>query len=301
MTGESPSVACFGEILWDFLPRGAFPGGAPFNVAYHLHQLGLRTHLISAVGQDLLGDDLLRRMRQWGLETDGIFRHLGLPTGYVRAALDPSGSAIYEITTEVAWDQIIPGEDSVRAVFGAGALVFGSLAQRSTVNLASLDRLLNLLPVGALRVMDVNLRAPHDNLSLVRELARRASLLKLNDGEAAQLNNDQTGEGCEEAHARSLARSTGCPVVCITAGGQGAGILAADEWHWVPARPITVRDTVGAGDAFTAGLLSGLILHKESPDRALLRACRMGEFVSSHDGATPAYSLDATGLPVVSP
>lgn len=298
MSGPRPTVACFGEILWDFLPRGAFPGGAPFNVAYHLHRLGLRAHLISGAGQDLLGDDLLRRLRHWGLETDGITRHLGLPTGHVRANLDASGNAAYEIATEVAWDQIIPGEDSIRAVFGAQALVFGSLAQRSAVNRASLDRLLAILPADALRVLDVNLRTPHDDLALVRTLAGKCTLLKLNAGEAARLNEDQPGYGREEIHARALAERHGCRLVCVTAGENGAGLLAHGAWHWVAARPTTVRDTVGAGDAFTAGLLAGLLLHRDTPPAALARACRMGEFVAAHDGATPAYRTDDQGLPV---
>lgn len=297
MHDPRPTVACFGEILWDFLPRGAFPGGAPFNVAYHLHQLGLRAHLISATGQDLLGEDLLRRLRHWGLDTDGVTRHLGLPTGYVRASLDASGSATYEIAPEVAWDQIIPGEDSIRAVYGARALVFGSLAQRSSVNRAALYRLLAVLPADALRVLDVNLRAPHDNLPLVRELAGKCTLLKLNAAEAARLNDDQPGYGREEIHARALAESSGGPMVCVTAGEHGAGLLVDGAWHWAAAQPTTVRDTVGAGDAFTAGLLAGLLLHHEAPPAALARACRMGEFVTSQDGATPAYATDAQGLP----
>lgn len=298
MSDPRPTVVCHGEILWDFLPRGAFPGGAPFNVCYHLSRLGLRAHLASAVGQDLLGDDLLRRLKGWGLETDGITRHLGLPTGHVRAVLDAAGNASYEIATGVAWDQILPGEDTLRAAFGARALVFGSLAQRSPVNRAALERLLAVLPADALRVFDVNLRAPHDDLALVRDLARKATLLKLNAAEAARLAGGEPGSGREEAHARALAEQAGCPLVCLTAGGDGGGILADGAWHWVKARPVTVRDTVGAGDAFMAGLLAGLLLHRESPAAALERACRMGEFVAAQDGATPAYETDGQGLPV---
>ena len=298
MSDPRPTVVCFGEILWDFLPRGAFPGGAPFNVCYHLHRLGLRAHLVSGVGHDLLGDDLLRRLKGWGLELEGVTRHRGLPTGHVRAVLDATGSATYEIAPEVAWDQIIPGEDTLRAVFGAQALVFGSLAQRSTVNRASLDRLLAILPAGALRVLDVNLRAPHDAPALISELARKATLLKLNADEAARLAEAQPGFGREEGHARALAEKYGCALVCVTAGKDGAGLLTEGTWHWAGAQAVTVRDTVGAGDAFTAGLLAGLLLHRESPAAALARACRMGEFVATQDGATPAYVTDEKGLPV---
>ena len=297
MSEPAPSVLCLGEILWDFLPRGAFPGGAPFNVAYHLHRLGLQTHLVSAVGRDLLGDELLSRLRQWGLSTEGVGRHTGLPTGYVRATIGSTGDATYDIATEVAWDQIILGEDTIRAAVGASAPVFGSLAMRSRSNRATLDRLLAVLPAGAMRVFDVNLRSPYDDLPLVRELARNATLLKLNAGEAARLADDSSEAGREEACARTLSAQTGCATICISAGERGAGLLSGEKWTWAAGQHVVVRDTVGAGDAFMAGLLAGLILHREKSAAALDRACRMGEYVAARDGATPPYVCDLLGRP----
>lgn len=291
MNNAPPTVVCFGEMLWDFLPDGLFPGGAPFNVAYHLHRHGLNVHLASAAGRDLLGEELLRRLKHWGLDTDGIDRHQGLPTGYVRAALGTTGDAAYEIAPSVAWDQIATGEDTIRATHTARALVFGSLALRSMFNRAALDRLLAVLPADAVRVFDVNLRPPHDDLGLVRELAGRATLLKLNAGEAARLCDDQPGFGREEAHARALAGQTGCPLICVTAGAPGAGLLSHDQWHWVPGRAVTVVDTVGAGDAFLASLLFHRLRGSDDA-HGLACACRLGEWVATRRGATPAYGPD---------
>lgn len=288
MPDPAPTVICFGEILWDFLPHGAFPGGAPFNVAYHLRQLGLAPHLASAVGRDLLGDELLRRLRNWNMDTLGIARHTGLPTGHVRAELSPGGDASYEIATEVAWDQIAFGEDTLRAAVSSRALVFGSLALRTSFNRAALERLLAVLPADALRVFDVNLRPPHDDLGLVREFARRATLLKLNSREAARLSGGRLGYSEEERNARALAEATGCPLICVTSAEHGAGLLADGRWHWETGRPVTVADTVGAGDAFLAGLLARR-LHGADPASALAFACRLGEWVASRSGATPSY------------
>ncbi len=299
MNELAPAVICFGEILWDFMPLGLFPGGAPHNVAYHLQQLGLPPHLVSAVGQDLLGDELLRRLRNWGLTLEGLTRHEGLPTGYVTATLGATGDAHYTITTGVAWDQITIGEDITRAAMSAQALVFGSLSQRTACNRAALDRLIAILPPTALRVFDVNLRPPHDDLALVLDLAKRATLLKLNAEEAARLTQDSPGFGREETQARILAQRTGCCTICITAGKYGAGILCNDTWFWEQARPTTVRDTVGAGDAFLAGLLAGLLLQHETPARALARACRLGEFVASRDGATPPHEAPPVDTPTL--
>lgn len=284
-------ILCFGEILWDFLPEGLFPGGAPFNVAYHLHRHGADVRLLSGIGRDLLGDELLRRLRHWGINTDTIERHQGLPTGYVVATLSERGDASYDIATSVAWDQILIGEDAVRAAMGADGLIFGSLAQRSSFNRAALERLFAVLPTEAWRVFDVNLRPPHDDLELVRELAAATTLLKLNAEEAARLVTGESREipGEEEAHARALAASTHCPIVCVTAGQRGAGLLRQDTWHWEQGREVEVADTVGAGDAFLAALVTHLKPGVLSDRECLERASRIGEWVASQRGATPAY------------
>lgn len=214
MPATAPVILCFGEILWDFLPDGLFPGGAPFNVAYHLKSLGVDARLVSGVGCDLLGDELLRRLHHWHLDAAGIARHRDLPTGYVRAELSAAGNAHYTITTNVAWDRIMAGDAVIAAARRARAIVFGSLAQRSAANRAVLEALLAALPEGAERVFDVNLRPPHDDIALVHTLARRATLLKLNAAEAARLAaGESEAPGREETDARTLARQTGCATV----------------------------------------------------------------------------------------
>lgn len=286
-----PTILCFGEVLWDFLPAGIFPGGAPFNVAYHLHNLDTDVRLVSALGRDRLGDEMLRRIRHWGLSEETIIRHQGLPTGSVIATLGQDGDAVYEITASVAWDQILITEDTTRAAVSAQALVFGSLAQRSPLNRTALERLFTVLPPTAWRVFDVNLRAPHDDLELARELAKSATFLKLNAEEAARIVLGARGEqpGSPEPLARALNHDCGCPIVCITAGSRGAGLLINDEWIWENAQTVTVADTVGSGDAFLARLLSHLIREDLAPAAALASACRHGEWVATQRGATPIY------------
>lgn len=297
MPDPKPTILCFGEILWDFLPDGLYPGGAPFNVAYHLHRHGADVKIVSAVGRDLLGDELLRRIRAWGLSADTITLHHGLPTGYVRASLSATGDATYEITPSVAWDQIATNHDSLHAAMTARALVYGSLAQRSGFNRAALDRLLGTLPTDAWRVFDVNLRPPHDDLSLVHELATKCTLLKLNAAEAARLvDNGNETVGREETDARTLADRFGVGTVCVTAGARGAGLLRHGQWHWEPGHEAKVSDTVGAGDSFLASLLSGLISGRLNNAECLRRATRLGEWVASQRGATPDYTASIPEL-----
>ena len=292
MTPPHPPILCYGEILWDFLPEGLFLGGAPANVAYHLSRHGEEARIISAVGRDILGEEILRRLRAWNLDTTLIARSTGLPTGTVIATVGNSGDAHYEITPSVAWDQIPADLEAVQVVTTAAALVFGSLSQRSPFNRAALDRLLAVLPSGAQRVFDVNLRAPHDDLDLVRSLASRATLLKLNAHEAARLAEDADSEfpGAEEAHARTLHARHGCPLVLITAGDRGAGLLRDGEsWTWEPGRKVEVDDTIGSGDGFLANFLSQLLADQSTDAELLARACRHGEWIATQRGATPTY------------
>jgi fructokinase len=288
MSEPRSEVVCFGEILWDFLPDGLHAGGAPFNVAYHLHSQRIQVHLASAVGRDVLGDELRRRLAAWKIDTKGVSQNLR-PTGYVRAELGASGDAHYTIVRNVAWDHIAPGRVTAVAAARCGAFIFGSLAQRSASNRAALDRLLKLVPGDALRIFDVNLRPPHDDLNLVRRLARSANLLKLNADEAARLAGSKSSTDAEEKNARALARATGCPIVVVTSGASGAGMLREGRWHWAKARRVKVVDTVGAGDAFLATLVAQLLRTKRSDSEVLARACRFGEWVASERGATPDY------------
>lgn len=292
----SPAIVCFGEALWDLLPRGLFLGGAPLNVAYHLSRNGAVSIPFSAVGQDFLGNEIIRRVANWKISTLHLQRHRSRPTGTVRASLDANGAASYTITRSVAWDFISrPVSRSLRPA--PGAIVYGSLALRAANNRRTLQHMFALWP-HALRVLDVNLRPPFDRGAGLRFALESAQLLKLNHEELARI----TGKGIAgrseiESAARHLVRRRGLIGLCVTAGPRGAGLLWEGRWHWESGRTITVKDTIGAGDAFLGALLAGLIVHQSSPARALARACRLGEFVAARDGATPPYRCTARGEP----
>jgi fructokinase len=286
----APVVLCFGEILWDSLPDGLFPGGAPFNVCYHLQHQGMEAHMVSAVGRDWLGEELLLRLGHWGIGTEGIAKLSCAPTGTVRAEIGADGEARYTIAQGVAWDKIAIEPATLVAAATARAIVFGSLAQRSAHNQAALARLLKAVPADAEIVFDVNLRPPFDDLDLVRALAGHATVLKLNASEAGRLAGRPDDEAhMEEAHARRLAESLDCGAVCVTAGSRGAGFLFEGEWHWESAHHVDVVRTVGAGDAFLAALVAGLLANK-APKALLSKACRLGEWVVSQRSATPVYA-----------
>lgn len=295
---KTGNVICFGEVLWDSVPRGLLPGGAPMNLAYHLSRLGRRAWMLSSVGRDVLGDELLRRLRGWEVETELIGVSDKRPTGLVRVVL-ANGLPAYDIVEEVAWDHIALPAALPPACRPVDAIFFGSLAQRTADNRATLERLLAQQPQ-ALKVFDVNLRPPYVDRAHIRRLAGQSQLIKVNDEELGELLGKEVHFSELESGARELAEQTGCRYVCVTGGARGAGLLDRADWCWVDAPPVKVRDTIGAGDSFLAAVVHGLLLGH--PHRRILAfATRLAGLVAASDGATPPYTLNELGDPVPDP
>lgn len=289
------SILCFGEILWDCLPHGLFLGGAPFNVAYHLKQLGHEPLMLSSVGDDWLGTQTLKRIRSRGLSDKLVQVHHELPTGTVDVAIDSAGNASYEFADPAAWDRLPDTEAVLESAQKCQALVFGSLALRHKENRALLYKL--LAQRHWLSVFDVNLRPPYDDIPLALELAQHADVLKLNASELLRLTNHapvpdvDKDETLIREKLTILEAETGCRNICVTRGSYGAFSLREGHLTSASAPTVTVRDTIGAGDAFTAAFVSGLLSPVEAheQDALLKRACVLGAFVASQDGAQPQY------------
>lgn len=288
----------FGELLWDCLPSGRYAGGAPFNVAAHLAQIGPASGLISTIGQDSLGDELLAVAREKDVNTEFVSRApAGLPTGTALATLDECGHANYELAQPVAWDAIDVSPATLDAVANARAFIYGSLAARSLPNLEQLNRLLEVK--GPLKFFDVNLRPPFCDPATVLELAKRADVLKLNEQELRQLATwlskpeekpAQTAEDAVSARGCEIvAQATNLRRICLTRGENGAAFWEDGQLTTACAPRVEVRDTIGAGDAFMAALVIGLTSATE-PRKILQDACRLGAFVASREGATPRLS-----------
>lgn len=298
----SSEFFAFGEILWDCLPSGKHAGGAPFNVTAHLAQIGVSSALISSVGRDALGDEILAVAGHKRVNVDFVTRaRIGLPTGTVRVTIDANGNATYELVHPVAWDEISVSAEALEAVSRARALVYGSLAGRSPYNLLQLEQLLQVK--GPMKFFDVNLRPPFADPALVIRLGKRADVLKLNDGEVGQLaswvrigtasrdtprDDEAIADACE-----TLAQATGVTRVCVTRGEEGAAFWDSGNLTTAPAPKVEVKDTVGAGDAFIAGLVVGLTKGAET-HKVLEDAARLGAFVASHHGATPLLPPEIT-------
>jgi fructokinase len=293
----------FGEILWDCLPSGRHAGGAPFNVTAHLAQIGASASLISCVGQDAFGDEILKVAQDKKVNTEFVTRaRVGLGTGTVLVTVDANGNATYELVQPAAWDEIRVPTEALDAVSKARALIYGSLAGRSPYNLEQLDRLLGVK--GPLKFFDVNLRPPFADPPLVVKLARHADVLKLNDGELGQLaswlrtgemKNDTPRDAVAITNACAIiAEATNAPRICVTLAEEGAALWERGKLVTAPAPKVVVKDTVGAGDAFMAGLMVGLTRGTD-PHMVLERACRLGAFVASHDGATPLLPPEIIG------
>jgi len=287
-------VLCVGEVLWDALPEGLFLGGAPFNVACHLRAAGTPVSMVSRVGDDRLGDEVLRRAARYGVGVDLIQVDPALPTGFVRVVVNEAGEPTYDILAPSAWDEIAPTPALLARAATARAIVFGTLAQRHATTRRTIER---LWETKALMVLDLNLRRPYDDREIVQRSLHRADVVKLSENELAHIAGWFGLTGNTREMVAGLVKTFACPVVCVTRGSAGAALWRDDRWSEQPGYPVEVRDTVGSGDAFLAVLLSGLLAGGggAADDSTLLQHANLiGAYVATQFGALPSDQRVAT-------
>lgn len=281
-------VVCFGEVLWDILPSGAVPGGAPMNVAYHLNKLKKNPAVITRIGSDEKGKGLVDIFTEQGVCTDYFQVDYEYGTGKVFAKPNEHNEVVYDIIMPVAWDFIILEDDLRALVEEAGYFVFGSLAARNKI---SKNTLFSLLELAKFKVLDINLRAPHYNRRIVEELLQRSDFLKMNQAELELITGWFSNHTGMEDRIRSVADKFKLMDILVTMGGEGALLYSKGKIFRHSGFKVNVVDTVGSGDAFLAGFLSKL-LDGASPKDALEFASRLGAFIAKQQGACPKYELE---------
>ena len=291
-----PKILSCGEVLWDLFPEGARFGGAPANFACHAAILGGEVSLLSAVGNDARGDEALTILQGFGIDPSLIQRISGAPTGSVGVSVDVAGKPSFEIHAGSAWDRIAWTKALEAHLATVDAIYFGTLGLRGVESRATIRRAVSLAKTrGILRVLDVNLRKPFHDATLIRESIAHASVLKLSDDELGEV-----AAACgiaidaePEATLRALLTRFSLDLVVMTRGAKGAILVSANDAVDQPGIPTIVRDTVGAGDSFTAALVVGLLRHE--PRGAILRkACEIASAVCAHAGAVPARGNPAS-------
>ena len=281
-----------GEALWDCLPEGRKLGGAPANFAYHVGQFGWKTVVVSAIGNDPLGDEILERLADVNLEHKIV--RVPFPTGTVQVTLSGDGIPAYEICENVAWDNI-PWSDELEALAKrTKAVCFGSLAQRNPVSRNTILRFLGTMDADTERIYDINLRQSFYSLEVIEESLKRATILKLNDEEIEVVKALLQITGEPEAVCRQLiAKYESLRMVIVTCGATGSYVFTADETSWVDTPKVTVADTVGAGDSFTATFAAN-ILKGKSVKEAHNLAVQVSAFVCTQNGAMPVLPAEFT-------
>jgi fructokinase len=279
-------VVGIGEVLWDLLPSGPQLGGAPANFVYHAGALGARASLVTRVGSDDLGQAIRQRFAQAGVDLNTMQGDDEAPTGTVTVALSGEGIPEYVIREDVAWDRLAVTPASLDAVRRADAVCFGSLAQRGQVSRSSIQTLVAAAPPAALRLFDVNLRQAYFSRQVLEQSLRLANVLKLNDDELPVLAQLFGLTGSTRHQIEALAGTFELGLVALTRGSAGSLLFQAGAWSDRAAAPGTVVDTIGAGDAFSAALVLGM-LSKMPLASINAVADEVARHVCSCAGATP--------------
>ena len=281
-------VVGMGEALWDVLPEGKKLGGAPANFAYHASQFGLESRVVSAVGDDSLGKEILDSFREKKL--DGVIETVPYPTGTVQVTLDDAGVPCYDIKEGVAWDNI-PYTDALEELARqTRAVCFGSLAQRSVVSRQTIGHFLDAMPdtPDTLKIFDINLRQHFYTREILCDSMHRCNVLKINDEELVTVSrmfgypDTDPQEAC-----RMLLNKYNLRMLILTCGVNGSYVFTPGDVSFLETPRVQVADTVGAGDSFTAAFASA-ILKGKSVKEAHRLAVDTSAFVCTQQGAMPA-------------
>ena len=282
------TVVGMGEALWDMLPEGKKIGGAPANFAYHVSQFGLDSYVVSAVGEDELGTEILANFREKKLGCR--IERVPYPTGTVQVQLDGNGVPCYDIREGVAWDNIpftLALESLARQTC---AVCFGSLAQRSVVSCETINRFLDVMPdgPGRYKIFDINLRQGFYTKDTLCNSMRKCNILKINDEELVTVSRMFGYPGIDlQDKCWILLAKYNLKMLILTCGVNGSYVFTPGEVSFVETPKVEVADTVGAGDSFTAAFVASILKGLPIPDAHKI-AVETSAFVCTQNGAMPA-------------
>lgn len=284
-----------GEALWDMLPEGKKIGGAPANFAYHVSQFGLDSRVVSAVGEDELGEEILSNFREKKLNC--MIETVPYPTGTVQVELDVNGVPCYDIREGVAWDNI-PFTPALEGLARqTRAVCFGSLAQRSVVSRDTIGRFLDAMPdgEGQYKIFDINLRQGFYTKEILCESMRKCNILKINDEELVTVSRMFGYPGIDlQDKCWILLAKYNLKMLILTCGVNGSYVFTPGEISFVETPKVEVADTVGAGDSFTAAFVASILKGLPIPEAHKL-AVETSAFVCTQNGAMPVLPARLTG------
>jgi len=283
---SKPLVVGLGEVLWDLLPDGPRMGGAPANFACHAKALGANAVVVSRVGDDDRGKELVAAIAEHGVDISTITIDPVYPTGIASATLDDEGKANFSIQENVAWDHLTADRFLLDRVAEADAICYGTLAQRSTGSAAAIQKLLDATRPDCLRVFDVNLRQQDISKTMLTGSLERADVVKLNDEELPRVAQMFGINGNFREIFDVILSQFNVRVIVYTRGSEGSIIYDGDLWVEHPGFPTKMIDTVGAGDSFVATVTMGLLKGWSLTEISEV-ANQVAAHVCSHAGAVP--------------
>ena len=281
-----PVVIGIGEVLWDIFPEGKELGGAPANFIYFAKQFGAESYIISTVGKDVPGNEILAKLNSFGLNTYYVSVNNEHLTGVVDIILDDTGNPDFKIQKNVAWDYINWSEDIKNIAEVADAVCFGTLAQRSKVSRDTIRKFLHSTRDECLIILDLNLRQSFYNKEIIETSLEYADILKLNDEEFNAVTEMFCVSGSEPEVLSELLNNFNLQLIALTKGENGS-ILYSRKGESFKKIPVdNIVDTVGAGDSFTSVLVMGLLNNIPLKD-IHKKAAEVSAFVCSREGAMP--------------
>ena len=269
-------------MLWDIFPERKVPGGAPANFAYHASQFGFKSYVVSAIGRDLLGEEILKIFAEKELEL--LVETVNYPTGTVKVELNDKGIPKYEICENVAWDNIPFTEQTKELAMNCSAVCFGTLAQRNETSRKTIRSFLEQVPKNALKIFDINLRQNFYSKKIIHDSLLISNILKINEEEVIEVARLFELEKSEQEICLHLLKEYNLNIVIETKGSTGSYVFTKGETSYLDTPKVNAIDTVGAGDSF-AGAFAGALLKGKSIREAHKIAVEVSSYICTQRGA----------------
>lgn len=280
-------IVGLGEALWDMLPEGKKIGGAPANFAYHVSQFGFESCVVSAIGNDKLGNEILDVFNKKELKYQ--LEKVDFPTGTVQVELNAEGIPCYEIKEGVAWDNIPFTETLQNIALSTRSVCFGSLAQRSPISRETINRFLDTMPdgEGQCKIFDINLRQNFYNKEIIENSLNKCNILKINDEELVIITRmfGYPGIDLQDTCWKLISRYN-LKMLILTCGTNGSYVFTPGEVSFLETPKVNIADTVGAGDSFTAAFCASILKGKSIREAHKL-AVEVSAYICTQSGAMP--------------
>ena len=286
----SKKIVAFGEVVWDVLPNGKVLGGTPLNMAFRCNCFNEQGYLLSRVGEDDLGIEALKQLKELGISDDNVQMDFEFPTGTVIVTFNENNEPHFKVKLDVAFDHIEFSAEALKLARNADCLFFGLLPQRFGISKNTIRELIKESP-DSIRFFDLKLFEHFFDTKQVETLLRSSNIVRIKEKEIDFLCEKlQIQAESLEEFGLQMALKYKVSLILVTRGENGVFVYDKENGAFEDSGyELKMQDNIGSGMAFSAGFLH-YFLNGESLEDAIKFGNAAGALNATRRGATSFFN-----------